>query len=278
MRRSQQQHGSDRSPHSFRPKKRTGFGPHLLPGLRPECSVLDSLAECVEANASTVPTAVHILPVPKSGQVLVRTFCQGCDRNPVPLIPRLNAYRPTPAKVPTAVSILSVRKSGQVLVCTYVLKYVEFPRILGGMSGVLNFDELKKQWGWAGFTTQDRKRCQIMGRIIALVYNWWTIFMRLGIPDKHAEAITSRPLGLRGIARQTRHGNQTTVEITSTHAKASQIAEILTKVSGFLKRIKTTAEQLTQKARWALILSAAFRQFLGGKVIGSTGRLADATG
>jgi len=141
-----------------------------------------------------------------------------------------------------------------------------------------NFDELKNQWGWAGFTTQDRKRCQIMGRIIALVYNWWTIFMRLGIPEKHAEAITSRPLALHGIARQTRHGNQTTVEITSTHAKSSQIAEILTKVSGFLKRIKATAEQLTQGERWKLILSAAFRQFLGGKVIGSTGRLADATG
>jgi hypothetical protein len=141
-----------------------------------------------------------------------------------------------------------------------------------------NFDELKNQWGWAGFTTHDRKRCQIMGRIIALVYNWWTIFMRLGIPDKHAEAITSRPLALQAIARQTRHGNQTTVEITSTHAKASQIAEILTKVSGFLKRIKTTAEQLTQPERWKLILSAAFRQFLGGKVIGTTGRLADATG
>src|ERR1039458_2686879 len=83
-----------------------------------------------------------------------------------------------------------------------------------------NFDELKNQWGWAGFTTQDRKRCQIMGRIIALVYNWWTIFMRLGIPGKHAEAITSRPLALQGVARQTRHGNQTTVEIPSTHAKA----------------------------------------------------------
>jgi hypothetical protein len=141
-----------------------------------------------------------------------------------------------------------------------------------------NFDELKNQWGWAGFTTQDRKRCQIMGRIIALVYNWWTIFMRLGIPEKHAEAITSRPLALHGIARQTRHGNQTTVEITSTHAKASQIAGILTKVSGFLKRIKTTAEQLTERERWKLILSAAFRQFLGGKVIGSTGRVADAPG
>ena len=141
-----------------------------------------------------------------------------------------------------------------------------------------NFDELKNQWGWAGFTTQDRKRCQIMGRIIALVYNWWTIYMRLGIPDKQAEAITSRPLALHGIALQTRHGNQTTVEITSTHAKASRIAAILNQVSGFLKRIKKIAEQLTQGERWKLILSAAFRQFLGGKVIGSPGRLANAPG
>jgi hypothetical protein len=35
---------------------------------------------------------------------------------------------------------------------------------------------------------------------------------------------------------------------------------------------------LTQRERWKLILSAAFRHFLGGKVIGSTARLADATG
>ena len=140
-----------------------------------------------------------------------------------------------------------------------------------------NFDELKNQWGWAGFTTQDRNRCQIMGRIIALVYNWWTIFMRLGIPDKHAEAITSRPLALHGIARQTRHGNQTTVEITSTHAEAPKITGILTRVSAFLKAIKQNAEQLKQGDIWTLILSAAFRQFLGGKVLGSPGRLADAT-
>ena len=139
-----------------------------------------------------------------------------------------------------------------------------------------NFDELKNQWGWAGFTTQDRNRCQLMGRIIALVYNWWTIFMRLGIPDKHAEAITSRPLALHGIARQTRHGNQTTVEITSTHAEGAKIAQILNKVSCFLKTIKTTAEQLTQEQQWTRILSAAFRHFLGGKMLGSPGRLADA--
>jgi Transposase DDE domain len=141
-----------------------------------------------------------------------------------------------------------------------------------------NFDELKNQWAWSGFTTHDRKRCQIMAPITALVYNWWTIFMRLGIPDKHAEAVTSRPLALHGIARRTRHGNQTTVEITSMHSKAGLIAAALTKVSGSLKRIKTTAEQLTQAALWRLILSAAFQNFLRGKVLGTTRRLAEATG
>jgi hypothetical protein len=141
-----------------------------------------------------------------------------------------------------------------------------------------NFDELKNQWGWAGFTTQDRNRCQLMGRIVALVYNWWTVFMRLGIPGKHAEAITSRPLALHGIARQTRHGNQTTVELTSMHAEGPKIAQILTKVSGFLKKVKTTAEQLTQGQKWTWILSVAFRYFLGGRMLGSPGRLADAPG
>jgi hypothetical protein len=141
-----------------------------------------------------------------------------------------------------------------------------------------NFDELKNQWGWAGFNTKDRHRCQVMARVNALIYNWWTIFMRLGIPDKHAEAITSRPLALHGIARQTRHSNQTTVEVTSTHAKAHLMAEALTKVSGFLKRIKASAEQLTQTFRWAMILSAAFQHFLRGRALGSTYRLAELTG
>ena len=140
-----------------------------------------------------------------------------------------------------------------------------------------NFDELKNQWGWAGFTTHDRHRCQVMARITALIYNWWTIFMRLGIPEKHAEAITSRPLALYGIALKTRHSNQTKIDVTSTHSKAPVIAAALTKVSSFLQRIKATAEQLSQSARWRLILSAAFQYFLRGKMIGSTVRLAEAT-
>jgi hypothetical protein len=31
-------------------------------------------------------------------------------------------------------------------------------------------DELKNQWGWGGFTIQDRLRCQVAARIVAQVY------------------------------------------------------------------------------------------------------------
>ena len=62
------------------------------------------------------------------------------------------------------------------------------------------------------------------------------------------------------------------------HSKALRIEEILTKVSRFLQRIKASAEQLAEGEKWKLILSAAFRSFLGGKVLGSTARLADAVG
>lgn len=62
------------------------------------------------------------------------------------------------------------------------------------------FDELKNQWGWAGFTTRDLKRCRHMARLIAPIY-WWSLFVRLADPDRHREAITSRALLLHGIDR-----------------------------------------------------------------------------
>lgn len=113
---------------------------------------------------------------------------------------------------------------------------------------------------------------QMMARITALVYNWWTIFMRLGIPEKHAEQMTSRPLALHGIARLTRHSNQTNVEVSSAHFKAAPVARMPCAISGFLSHVRATAEQLTSQRSWRLILSAAFQSFLRVKGLG-TGRL-----
>jgi hypothetical protein len=45
------------------------------------------------------------------------------------------------------------------------------------------FDELKNQWGWGGFTTRDMHRSQITARAVALVYNWWSWYVRAANPQ-----------------------------------------------------------------------------------------------
>jgi hypothetical protein len=124
------------------------------------------------------------------------------------------------------------------------------------------FDELKNQWGWAGFTTQDQRRCQILARIVALIYNWWSLFTRLAIPNRHTEATTSRPLLLHGIGRQTKHSNQTTLTITSNHAQAGPVRRALESVSHLLQRLAASAEQLTVDQRWRWLLRFIFRDWL----------------
>jgi hypothetical protein len=124
------------------------------------------------------------------------------------------------------------------------------------------FDELKNQWGWAGFTTQDQRRCQILARIGALIYNWWSLFTRLAIPNRHTEATTTRPLLLHGVARQTKHGNQTTLTITSNHAHAEPVRRALESVSHLLQRLAQTAEHFTLNQRWRWLLRFIFRDWL----------------
>jgi hypothetical protein len=128
-----------------------------------------------------------------------------------------------------------------------------------------NFDELKNQWGWAGFTTSDLYRCQGMARHIALIYNWWSLFARLADPSVRREAITSRPLLLHAVARQTTHAGQTVVTVTPLHADEPKIRRMLTELSQFLETLKRTAEQLTCGQRWCRILSRIFQALLGGQ-------------
>lgn len=127
------------------------------------------------------------------------------------------------------------------------------------------FDELKNQWGWGGYTTKDLKRCRFMARIVALAYNWWTLFVRLAHPDRHLEAVTSRPLLLHAVAKKTSHQGQTTVTITSTHAKSEKVQVVLDHIARFLMKLRATAEQLTAGERWRRILSQAFVKLLRGK-------------
>jgi hypothetical protein len=136
-----------------------------------------------------------------------------------------------------------------------------------------NFDELKNQWGWGGFTTHDLKRCRLMSRIVALVCNWWNLFVRLADPDQHREAITSRPLLLHAIGRQTQHAGQTTITVTSAHGEHHRARRAFMRIAAFFTTLRQTAEQLTNLDRWYRILSYALVKYLKGRQLDPPRRL-----
>ena len=130
-----------------------------------------------------------------------------------------------------------------------------------------NFDEIKNQWGWGGFVTQKIKPCRLVARMIALVYNWWSLFVRLVEPDKHFEAIVSRPLLLHGVGKQTTHASQKTLTITSSHGRASFVREAYQRINDFFNDLKAIAPQLTPLQSWYRILSEAMKKYLQGTIL-----------
>jgi hypothetical protein len=116
------------------------------------------------------------------------------------------------------------------------------------------FDELKNQWGWGGYTTQDMERCNLSARAVALIYNWWSWYVRLAHPKTRLEAITSRPLLLSGIARLTQHAGQSRLLLTLTHAAGNEIKSLVANVRKGLDTILTTAPQLTKPERWRALV------------------------
>jgi len=66
---------------------------------------------------------------------------------------------------------------------------------------VSGFDELKKQWGWGGCVTQDMRRSRLTVRAVALIYSWWSCYVRVANPQARREALTSRLLLLAAFGR-----------------------------------------------------------------------------
>ena len=69
--------------------------------------------------------------------------------------------------------------------------------------------------------------------------------MRLANPDKHYEAITSRPLLLSSVGRLTKSGRQKRMVITSSHGKTMQVQAIYCRMARFFYDLKSAAPQLT---------------------------------
>jgi hypothetical protein len=101
--------------------------------------------------------------------------------------------------------------------------------------------------------------------MVALVYNWWSLFTRLADPNHHREAITSRPLPLSAIARRTHHAGQVTLTISSTHGLREKVRRAYVRIAGFLAGLRENAEQLDPMEKWYRILSKALKHFLRGR-------------
>ena len=116
------------------------------------------------------------------------------------------------------------------------------------------FDELKNQWGWGGFTTQDIERCQTSARAVGLVYNWWSWYCRAAKPGARMEAITSRALLLAAVGRATKHAGKTTLYLTPMHAAKATLLLLIANIRRALSHVAAVAEQYPATDRWKTFL------------------------
>ncbi|GAA5484862.1 hypothetical protein Hsar01_04115 [Haloferula sargassicola] len=127
------------------------------------------------------------------------------------------------------------------------------------------FDELKNQWGWNGYTSRRLTSSRLMANLIALVYNWWSLYLRFYDAEHHREAIRTRPMLMSGVGRQVRSGGQRTVKVSVLHEKGDLIAQAVTRISNELHHICAITERWTVEQRWTLLLTRLLRRWLGGK-------------
>jgi hypothetical protein len=76
------------------------------------------------------------------------------------------------------------------------------------------FDELKNQWGFNGFCARSRRVSALAARLLLLVYNLWSLFVRLLEPSRHIEAAGSRRWFLVIAARLVESGRQMTLHVS----------------------------------------------------------------
>ena len=91
----------------------------------------------------------------------------------------------------------------------------------------------------AALFAHDLHRCphrfQLSARAVALIYNWWSLFVRLAHPEARREAITSRPWLMASVGRRTEHAGQTTITLTGLHAHFAKARAALMRTSALLK-------------------------------------------
>ena len=118
------------------------------------------------------------------------------------------------------------------------------------------YDELKNHWGWGGFTLRDLARSELMANLVALIYNLWSVYIKLVDPLVAREAITSRPMYLMHPAKVSTHQSQRTLTIFCAHSEIKQIQERLEEAAQRLKNwAQLTAEQLKKASVWMRVIT-----------------------
>ena len=118
------------------------------------------------------------------------------------------------------------------------------------------FDELKNQWGFAGFSSGKAVVGEAASRLMLLVYNLWSMFVRVVTDrDNHTEAITSRYELLMLPARMVKSGRKKTVKLSVGDRLKTLLKAAYKRLHQWLS---STAPQLslnrTQHEKWNLFL------------------------
>ena len=142
-----------------------------------------------------------------------------------------------------------------VLVCDTPYKLANMGQLYRDRADCENgFDEIKNQWGWGGYSTQDIERSALSARAVALIYNWWSWYVRLANPQNRMEAITSRPKLLSAVGRLTSHAGQSKIVLTVMHESVTQIKQLVANVRRGIQHISAAAPQLTDSQRWVAMV------------------------
>ena len=85
---------------------------------------------------------------------------------------------------------------------------------------------------------------------MALIYNWWSWYVRLANPKNRMEAITSRPKLLSAVGRLTNHAGQSKILLTVMHESVAQIKRLVANVRTGIQHLSSKAPQLAKPERW----------------------------
>jgi hypothetical protein len=101
------------------------------------------------------------------------------------------------------------------------------------------FDELKNQGKFSGFRVKSRATTELAARLLLMVYNLWTLSVRLIVPHPHTEAKRGRRRFLLHAARLVQSGRQQEIQVPSTAAgpnNDARVTTVCTNGSGKLRR------------------------------------------